>query len=138
MTDEIADVIKHREIGFRGPHPDARQAHSATLLLHDVDGIMHVKPLDDMRIAVSYDLRKLTLAELEAALQEIGFHLDNGVLYKLKRALYEYTETVQRENLGLDRPACTGDCAQKLFIKQYRDRRHGCQDDRPEHWRRYL
>ena len=86
MTDEIADVIKHREIGFRGPHPDARQAHSATLLLHDVDGIMHVKPLDDMRIAVSYDLRKLTLAELEAALQEIGFHLDNGVLYKLKRA----------------------------------------------------
>lgn len=137
MSDEQS-LIKHREIGFRGPHPDPHQARSALLLLSDVEGVQQTSLLDERRIAISYDIRLLTFVELESALQEVGFHLDNNLLYKLRRALYEYTETTQRANLGLEAKVCTGNCAQKVFVQQYRSRTHGCRDERPQHWRRYL
>ena len=132
------DLIKHREIAFREPHPDPRQAHSAMLLLSEVGGITQVNLLDEHRIGISYDVRSLSFVEIEQALSEVGFHIDQGLLHKLKRALWSYTETTQRENLGLDSELCTGSCAQKVFVRQYRNRAHGCRDDRPRHWRRYL
>lgn len=137
MSDDQT-LIKHREIGFRGPHPDTHQARSALLLLSDVEGVQQVTLLDERRVAISYDIRVLTFCELEAALQEVGFHLDKNLLYKLRRALYEYTEATQRANLGLEAKVCNGNCAQKVFVQHYRSRTHGCRDKRPQHWRRYL
>lgn len=130
--------IKHREIAFREPHPDPRQAHSAMLLLTEVEGITQVTLLDERRIGLSYDVRNLSFVEIEEALSEIGFHIDQGLLHKLKRALWSYTEATQRENLGLDPQVSGGSCAEKIFVRQYRSRVHGCRDDRPQHWRRYL
>lgn len=137
MTDEHS-LIKHREIGFRGPHPDPYQARSAMLLLSDVEGVHNVTLLDERRIAISYDIRVLTFLELEEALQDVGFHLDQNLVYKLRRALYQYTEATQRANLGLEPQACNGNCAQKVFVQHYRTRAHGCRDDRPAYWRKYL
>lgn len=133
-----SDLIKHREIAFGEPHPDTRQAHSAMLLLSDVDGITQVDLLDEQRIGVSYDIRSLSFIEIEDALTEVGFHIDQGLLHKLKRALWTYTEATQRENLGLEPNVCGGSCAQRIFVRQYGNRAHGCRDDRPSHWRHYL
>lgn len=137
MSEEDS-LIKHREIGFRGPHPDPHQARSAMLLLSDVEGVQNVSLLSERAITVSYDIRLLTFVELEEALQEVGFHLDQNLLFKLRKALYQYTESTQRANLGLDPQVCSGNCAQKVFVRHYRNRAHGCRDDRPAHWRKYL
>jgi hypothetical protein len=132
------DLIKHREIVFSKPHPDPRQAHSAMLLLGDVDGVVAVDLLDEDRIGIGYDLRSLCYEEIQQALTEVGFHLDQGLLQKLRHALWTYTEATQRANLGLDPKLCGGSCAEKVFVRHYRSRAHGCRDDRPQHWRRYL
>jgi hypothetical protein len=137
MADEN-ELIKHREIGFRGPHPDADQAGSAMLLLADAQGILDVRRISNVTIGVTYDLRLVYFAALESALQETGFHLDNSLLYKLRRALITYTEEIQRHNLGLEEMSCGQNCAQKVFISSYRKKEHGCRDDRPPHWREYL
>ncbi|WP_231892822.1 hypothetical protein [endosymbiont of unidentified scaly snail isolate Monju] len=54
----------------------------------------------------------------------------------MRRALIKYTEETQCINLG-----CEGgesNCTVKIFINRYLHRTHGCRDDRPQHWRRYL
>jgi hypothetical protein len=132
------DLIKHRDIGFQGPQAEREPAEQALLLLSDVEGMEQVSLLEGQRIGVSYDLRRLSYVELESALIEVGFHIDQNLLYKLKRALWTYTEATQRANLGLEAPGCVGQCAEKVFVRHYRSRSHGCRDARPRHWRRYL
>lgn len=129
-------MIKQRDILFHPLHPGPEPARAATLLLHDVDGIHHVEASTGTRLQVRYDLRLITLDEIETALREVGFHLDNALLIKLKRALYHYTEETERANLRC--PACQDKTTREIFIKQYRNREHGCRDPRPTHWRNYL
>ena len=52
-------------------------------------------------LIVVYDLRRITLQRIENALSELGYHLDNSLLCKLKRALFHYAEETQRENLAI-------------------------------------
>jgi hypothetical protein len=135
---ETQDLIKHRDIGFRGPQADREPGRQAVLMLSDVNGVETVTLLDASRVGVSYDLRQLSFIEIESALIEVGFHIDQNLLYKLKRALWVYTEATQRANLGLETPDCVGSCAEKVFVRHYQARSHGCRDERPRHWRRYL
>ena len=129
-------LIKQREIVFSPLHPDRNQAHSAALILIGVDGVQHAAPLSPVRLLVRYDIRQITLAIIEEALREVGFHLDNALLLKLKRALYDYTEETERANHGC--PACQHKTTRDVFIKHYQNREHGCRDRRPLHWRNYL
>lgn len=129
-------VIKQRDILFHPLQPEPNPARSAALLLHHAEGVEHVEPLNDTRLLVRYDLRQITLAEIEEALHEVGFHLDNALLIKLKRSLYYYTEETERANIGC--PACQTRTTREIFIKHYRAREHGCRDPRPVHWRNYL
>ena len=126
-------LIKHREIHFATLRPDD-QAHDASLLLSDVEGIQKVQPVSPYLLLVSYDVSKISLKAIDALLTELGYHLSSKLFPKLKRALYYYTEETQRINLGLD-----GGCKEciKLFINRYQRLQHGCRDDRPEHWRNY-
>jgi hypothetical protein len=130
--------LKHREIGFRDPHPDPQQAHTAVLLLADVDGILQVSIPDPTRntIHVSYDLGRICLGVVESLLTELGFHLDNSLMAKLRRALYYYTEENEMQSLlvhdGQDHST------REIFMRCYRCKTHGCRDLRPEHWRSYL
>lgn len=136
MDSSTDSLIKHREIIFFNLHPDPAQAHNAMLLFSDLTGIVHQELLDPHRLRVSYDIRHITLQALEEALTEVGFHLDNSLMSKLKRALYYYTEEVQRENIGCHRGK--SNCTRDIFVNRYDRLQHGCRDERPSHWRKYL
>lgn len=126
--------IKSREIQFATPHPDNNQAQSAMLLFADIRGIEKLHLLNPQCILVSYDVRELTLNMLETVLIELGFHLDNNLLVKIKRALYSYTEDTERANLGITK---TSKDFSSVFIEDYQRHPHGCRDERPKHWRQY-
>lgn len=138
MDAKNPDTLKHREIGFSEPHPDPRQADSAVLVLSGIEGIVRVCIHDNTpnTICVSYDLQIISLSLIEDFLGELGFHLDNSLLCKLKRALYYFTEENQRNNLveNHDQDHSTRD----IFMRNYRCKSHGCRDERSEYWRKYL
>ena len=135
---DIADTdrIKHREIHFRDLHPERNDARSAAEFLNQVDGVLTTEPVTPIHLNLSYDLAWVCLEEIEAALDELGLHLDNGLMYRIKRALYHYTEDNCRENCGCERG--DSNCMKRVFAKRYEALEHGCRDHRPEHWRRYL
>ncbi len=135
MERETRALVKHREIRFCRLHPDKQQAHTASLLLSDVEGIHLLRPVDSYLLHISYNITCLNLNLIEDVLIDLGFHLDNSLMMKLKRALYYYTEEVERANLGVDECGCAD---RQVFINRYLTRRHGCRDERPEHWRSYL
>ena len=129
------EVVKRREIRFCHLHPDNNQARSALLLLADAEGIVDIKLIDNLCLHVAYDVRFLTLQSLENVLIRIGYHLDNRLLTRMKRALYAYSEETQRANLGCEDST---DNTTMVFVKRYTANYHGCRDKRPEHWRKYL
>ena len=135
---EISDAerIKHREIAFRELHPNANQAQTAAGFLADVDGVLASEPASPTLLRVRYDVLAVTLKEIEDALRELGLHLDNRLMLRLKRALYYYTEETLRANCGC--PDGPSNCTRKVFATRYQHMDHGCRDHRPEHWRRYL
>ena len=135
MEPTFSDFIKQREIHFRSLNPDANDARDAMMLLMEIHGIDGMKALTQDCVQVRYDLRVITLEIIEAGLQEVGFHLDNNLLFKLKRALFYYTEETQLMNLGQlhDQASSTLD----VFINCYHQRQHGCRDERPPHLRHY-
>lgn len=130
------DRIKHRQIHFRDLHPERNDALSAARFLREVPGVLSAEPASPILLDLRYDIRLTCLEEIDAALRELGLHLDNGLVYRMKRALYYYTEDTLRENFGLkqDEPLST----RLVFAKRFESIEHGCRDQRPEHWRRYL
>jgi len=138
MQRSTTESLKYREIGFRDPHPDPQQAQTVLLLLAEVEGILRASIPDPNRnsIHIHYDLSRICLRVVEALLTELGFHLDNSLVAKLKRALYYYTEENEMGSLLIqdDQDHST----REIFMRCYRCRTHGCRDGRPEHWRNYL
>ena len=132
---DTEELIKRREIRFCHLHPDPEQARSALLLLSDAEGVVDIKFIDEQCLSVSYDVRLLTLQAIEDVLIRLGYHLDNRLLTRMKRALYSYSEETQRANLGSSVETNT---TTKVFVKRYSINYHGCRDKRPEHWRKYL
>ena len=136
MNDSADSLFKVREIVFQELHPDPDQAGSAAALLVDLEGVHRVEAIAADTLRIAYHLLAVTLEEIEQLLEHSGFHLDNGLVYKIRRALHHYTEETQRANLGCAKGEAN--CTQKVFVNRYQQREHGCQDDRPDHWRRYL
>jgi len=136
METADSDLIKHREIPFAALHPDPNQAATAALALADVPGVMSAHPESPVLLRISYEVLQISLQQIEEALTEAGFHISGGLLYKLKRALYYYTEETQRANNGC--PRGDSNCTRRIFISQYSRHKHGCRDARPDHWRKYL
>lgn len=136
MDISDADRIKHRQIPFSELHPAPAQVEQAALFLADVPGVLRAEPIAPRELAISYDLLMITLQDIEDALREIGLHLANTLMMRIKRALYYYTEETIRANCGC--PHGESNCIQKVFAKRYQVLNHGCRDHRPEHWRRYL
>ncbi|MCW9087921.1 MAG: hypothetical protein OQK54_00110 [Gammaproteobacteria bacterium] len=135
MERDNTSFVRSREIRFCRLHPDKTQAQSASLMLGDVEGVSHVQPVESHLLHIRYDISVITLNIIEETLSELGYHLDNSLMNKLKRALYYYTEETQRANLGLEKSCCAD---KQMFINRYLKRSHGCRDERPEHWRNYL
>ena len=135
MDPVLAELIKQREIAFSPLHPDNNQAESASLLLVDVKGIHAVRPLDRHLLHVSYNIQYITLKIIEDALSEVGFHLDNSLFAKLKRALFYYSEDTQLANLGYDHAESKS--TTEIFISRYDQLLHGCRDKRSPFYRQY-
>ncbi|VAW61555.1 hypothetical protein MNBD_GAMMA08-1443 [hydrothermal vent metagenome] len=133
--NEEEDLIKRRELRFCHLHPNPNQARSTLLLLADTTGVLDVTLADELCLYITYDVRHLTLDAIEKVLIRLGYHLDNRLLYRMKRALYNYSEETQRANLGVSENT---DTTTQVFINRYANNYHGCRDKRPEHWRKYL
>jgi hypothetical protein len=136
MDISPSDRVKQRQINFRDLHPERNDARTAADFLAGVDGVLRAEPETPLLLNVSYDLTHTCLQEIEQALDELGLHLDNGLLYRMRRALYHYTEDTLRENFGYKRAG--SNCTKRVFARRYEALEHGCRDPRPEHWRRYL
>lgn len=121
---------------FNPLHDDKHQALTACQMLVDLDGIILSEAISETHLIVKYDLRFFTLVDIEELLTTVGFHLDNNLLIKLKRALYRYTEETERANLGCFQGQ--SNCTREVFINRYQKLPHGCRDKRPDHWRNYL
>lgn len=134
MSD-TEELVKRRELRFCHLHPDPDQARSALLLLSDAQGVIDIKLVDELCLYITYDVRHLTLDSIDGILVRLGYHLDNRLIHRMKRALYKYSEETQRANLGV---SASTDTTTQVFVKRYSSNYHGCRDKRPEHWRKYL
>jgi len=132
---EAEELIKRRELRFCHLHPDPNQARSALLLLSDAAGVVDITLADELCLYITYDVRYMTLDAIEKVLIRLGYHLDSRLLYRMKRALYSYSEETQRANLGVSEST---DNTTQVFVKRYSSNYHGCRDKRPDHWRKYL
>lgn len=132
----MTKFTKQRYVMFNPLHNDENQASTAALMLIDLDGVVLVDALSKTHLIIHYDLRFFTLVDIEELLTTVGFHLDNNLLIKLKRALYRYTEETERANLGCSEGQ--SNCTRGAYINRYQQRPHGCRDKRPDHWRDYL
>ncbi|MFP4294748.1 MAG: hypothetical protein ACOC00_01980 [Halothiobacillaceae bacterium] len=130
------DLIKHRDIRFRGPHELADQASEAARRLADLPGVLDARALSSTVLHLTYDIRKICIRMLLRHIQIEGFHLDNALLEKLRLALIEYAEDAQRGCLGVQV------CPQPVRV----NRPPPTEPTRPphppegeeEHWRHYL
>ncbi len=129
------EILKHRDICFESLHPNPTQVQTAIDLLSGIEGIVDLSPGGKGCIRICYDLRYVTLEAIEHALVELGFHLDNSLMCRLKRALHHYTESNQRAHLGYHPEM---NIAREVFINRYAQIRHGCRDQLPRYWREYL
>ena len=138
MDQAPPNPVKFREIGFCTPHPDPQQALSAMLVLADIGDIVRVTVPNRSRSAihVNYDLNHISLYIIKNLLSELGFHLDNSLLAKLKRALYYYTEENELENIASESGQELN--TRGIFMRCYQCHTHGCRDERPDYLRKYL
>jgi hypothetical protein len=136
MDISTVDRIKHRLIPFSELHPDKNQARTAGLFLAEMEGVLSVEPLSAIALKVSYDVLQTTFSEIEEAIGELGLHLDRNLMYRLKSALWHYTEETLRANCGCLRGE--SNCTRQVFAQRFEKRDHSCRDHKPEHWRRYL
>lgn len=128
-----SDLIKTREICFDALPKG--QVEQATRLLTGIEGLSaRVCERNKNCVVVSYDIRQFTLESLESALIAQLFHLDNALLQKLKRALFHYTEQVQRENLLEPEQRQR---SHQIFVQAWEHHPHGDHDDTPVEWREY-
>lgn len=121
---------------FNPLHDDENQATTAMQMLVDIEGIILADATSKNHLIVRYDLRFFTLVDIEELLTTVGFHLDNNLLIKLKRALYRYTEETERANIGCQEGQ--SNCTREAYVNRYQQLPHGCRDKRPIHWRNYL
>lgn len=127
------DLDKIREIVFHDL-PDG-QVERARELLDGLDSIQaSVRIESGNTLVVQYKITHYTLQGLEKALEAQGFHLDNSLLQKIRRALIYFCENVQRENLAINAPDAK---SQQVFARVYEQHLHGDRDETPEEWREY-
>lgn len=130
---QAQDIHKQRDIVFAALPPD--QVPQALQLLTGLEGLSAL-PSGTQRcgVVVGYSVLEFTLEGLESALTDQGFHLDNSLVHKLRRALIYYCERVQRENLRVPQRETK---AREIFINAYQQHPHGDHDETPEEWRCY-
>lgn len=76
-------------------------------VLKDIKGVKEVTvELDKGDILVEYDLEWCSEADIEKAMQDAGFVLDDSIVEKLKRGWIHYTEENEQDNLHHKPTSC--------------------------------
>ena len=128
------DLKKHREILF-SKFPPGQVPEAADDLKH-LDEVEVAMKVEKRAVAVDYELQQHTLKELEAHLEDKGYHLDNALMSKLTRALIHYVEETQLHNLGApDR--LLKKSQNEAYTHAWEKHPHGDHDDTPPEWREY-
>lgn len=125
------DIEKRREIVFH-PLPPG-QLERALTFLAQVPRLTVSTPAT-RTLLVQYCVADHTLQDLENALLAQGFHIENTLLIRIKRALIYYTERVQLENM--DHPEVRTKNYQ-AHVEAWDKRPHGDRDETPVEWRQY-
>ena len=94
---DTADTERVRQLSFS--QLPAGQAKDALMLLHDLPHLVVLGTVGDTGLLIRYELPFYTLGKIEFALLDQGFHLDNSLLNKLRRALIYYFEILQCQNM---------------------------------------
>ena len=128
------DLKKHREILF-SKFPPGQVPEAADDLKH-LEEVEVALKVEKRAVAVDYELQQHTLKELEAHLEDKGYHLDNALMSKLTRALIHYVEETQLHNLGAPEKRLKRS-SQEAYVKAWEQRPHGDHDDTPPEWREY-
>lgn len=129
---EYADTERTRQLNFTRLPPG--QAKEALLLLHDLPHLTVLSTVGDTGLLIRYELPYYTLEKIELALIDQGFHLDNTLLAKLRRALIYYSENIQCQNLSQPPQR---ERTRRIFAQVYEHHAHGDHDDTPPEWRDY-
>ncbi len=125
------DIEKRREIVFH-PLPPG-QVERALRQLADLPDL-EVVALDALSLQVRYCVARYTLQDVEILLLSQGFHLENTLMIRIKRALVYYAEHVQRENM--EQPEVRTKNYQ-AHMEGWGKRPHGDKDETPAEWRQY-
>ncbi len=131
---QAAPIPKQRSIQF-AKFPPAQVPEAADMLkrLGDVDVAAH----DPARtIDIAYDLRRHRLQEIEGDLEDRGYHLDNTLLSKMRRALIYYVEETQLHNLDAPKKLLKRSQSE-AYTHAWERHPHGDHDETPPEWRDY-
>lgn len=126
-----SDVDKQREIVFHALPPE--QIERALVELGALPGLTVVRA-GPFSLRVGYCVVEHTLQDLEALLETHGFHLENSLVMRLKRALVYYVEHVQRENMHKPEVRTK---QYKPHMEAWEKQPHGDHDETPAEWRQY-
>ena len=94
-------LIRKRMICLK-PGIEGNQAEQACTALRGVKGVFEVRPLSHRRIHLTYTLEMLSFELIEGLLSELGFKLDNSILAKIRRTVYQYLEDNVREKMHVE------------------------------------
>lgn len=130
-TDELH---KQREIVFAKFPPD--QVPEAADDLQRLEELAVQTFLEKRSVGVEYQLTDHTLQEIEEHLVEQGYHLDNALMNKLRRALIHYIEDTQLHNLDAPEKRLKRS-QQEGYVQAWEQRPHGDHDETPPEWREY-
>ncbi len=134
MTHKPEPIRKERNVLFAKLPPG--QVTDAATFLVSVDHLEVEPDVDHRCIGVAYDLREHTLQEIEATLEDRGYHLETALLNKMMRALIHYIEETQLHNLEApDRPLKKSQ--NEAYTQAWERHPHGDHDDTPPEWREY-
>lgn len=124
---ELEHELRRQEIRFFSL--PAGQSERASTLLGRMPGLGVSAGRRPDSITVRYDLAHYTLRTIETHLEEAGFHLDNSLLAKLRRALVYFCEDTRCRNA--EAPQRLIKNSNEVYVKAYEHHLHGDHDDTP-------
>ena len=125
------DVDKVREVVFH-PLPPG-QVERALDLLGALPRLKTTR-IGPLALQIAYCVGDYTLQDVEDLLGLQGFHLEAGLLIRIKRALVHYCEHVQRENMHSPEVLTK---KYKPSMEAWEKHPHGDRDETPTEWRQY-
>ncbi|STQ89109.1 hypothetical protein [Iodobacter fluviatilis] len=133
MKPCLSNGARHHLIQLYPLPPD--QALHAVLFLNSLEGVIAHDSDHKHCISVLYHLPQYRLLWLENQLKQAGFHLDESILSKIKRALVHYCEDIACSNLEIPEHNVK---SRDVYVKVWEKHPHGDHDETPEELRRYL